>query len=151
MAVLDLVPFYPTVLQRRLVGVRSWWSASSGDPYYGSVPHEPWLASFMYIEVLAQLPLTLYLVYRLSRLRLNTTGPTELAAVAYGCLTCMGSLACCFDIWHMGPDRVSDKQKWQLLWGTYLPFVVIRMSALSLPCQQMVWSHVRLLMRVWAV
>lgn len=67
----------------------------------------------------------MYLVYKLASLK-PSSGPTELAGLAYGCVTFMGATACCYDIWHMGPDKVRPEAKAQLFWGTYLPFAVIR-------------------------
>lgn len=72
-----------------------------------------------------QLPLAAYVTYQLAGSR-PTTGPAELACLAIGCVTGMGAATCCYDVWHMGPDRVSVQQKGQLLYGTYLPFSVIR-------------------------
>ena len=136
--VLDLVPFYPKALWHNasaplhgLISLRSWWAATSGDPYFAQLTHEPWFEVFLYVEGLVQLPLTAYLVWKLASLK-PTTGPTELAGLAYGCVTAMGALACCFDIWHMGPDRLAEKHRTQLFWGTYLPFFVIRKSRLPL-------------------
>lgn len=67
----------------------------------------------------------MYLAYKLASLK-PTTGATELAGLAYGCVTFMGATACAFDIWHMGADKVDMEHKAQLFWGTYLPFAVIR-------------------------
>ncbi|KAK2616828.1 hypothetical protein QQS21_000205 [Conoideocrella luteorostrata] len=131
MLILDLVPFYPKFLWQTpssplhsLVSLRTWWTTRSGDPYYAASTHEPWFESLMYVEGLVQLPLTVYLAYKLASYK-PTSGPTELAGLVYGCVTSMGATVCCYDIWHMGPDVVSDKQKGQLFWGTYLPFAVI--------------------------
>ncbi|KAG5951411.1 hypothetical protein E4U53_003147, partial [Claviceps sorghi] len=127
---LDLPPLLPKPLWHPpssplhgLLALRTWWAAYSGDPYFASLAHEPWFHGFLYVEGLVQLPLTVYLVARLPRAR--PSGPTELAGLAYACVTFMGALACCCDIWHMGPGRVRAEQWGMLFWGTYLPFCVI--------------------------
>lgn len=79
----------------------------------------------MYIEAAAQFPLAVYLVYRLASAR-STSGATELAALAFGCLTGMGSVVSCFHLWHLPEDLLAGQQKMMLLYGTYLPFAVIR-------------------------
>ncbi|KAG5993285.1 hypothetical protein E4U54_003406 [Claviceps lovelessii] len=132
---LDLVPLLPRFLWQRpsaplhgLVSLRTWWATYSGDPYFTSMHPEPWFHGFLYAEALVQLPLMLYLVAKLSACAsasAPTSGATELAGVMYACVTFMGSLACCFDIWHMGPERVGDEHWRSLFWGTYLPFCVI--------------------------
>lgn len=131
MLLLDLVPLYPECLWRwpssplhALVSLRAWWAARSGDPYFATATHEPWFEAFLYVEALVQLPLTLYLVAELASLR-PTSGAAELAGLAYGCVTFMGAIACCCDIWRMGPDRVRDEHWGKLFWGTYLPFCII--------------------------
>lgn len=72
-----------------------------------------------------QLPLAAFLVLRLSSTK-PSTGPAEIAALAFGCLTAMGSLACCFELDAMGPDVLEEDLKANLLYGTYGPFLVIR-------------------------
>ncbi|QUC20771.1 uncharacterized protein UV8b_05012 [Ustilaginoidea virens] len=131
MLLLDLVPLYPRFLWQDassplhgLLSLRAWWTATSGDPYFASLGHEPWFQAFLYVEAVLQLPLTAFLVYKLASSR-PTSGPTELAGLVYGCVTALSSLACCLDIWHMGPERVRADKKEGLLWGAYFPYVVI--------------------------
>lgn len=83
---------------------------------------------FLYIEALVQLPLAAYLVSGLASAR-PTTGAVELAALVFGSVTAMGASACCFDLSNMGPGRVNPAQKGMLLYGTYLPFAIVRKSS----------------------
>lgn len=131
---MDLVPFYPESLWlppsaplHPLVSLRALYLSHSGDPYIGAPldAHEPWFRFFIYVEGLVQLPLAAYLVYQLASLR-RTRGPAELAALAFGCITAMNASVCCFDLWHMGPARLSPRHKATLFYGTYLPFAVVR-------------------------
>lgn len=72
-----------------------------------------------------QLPLALYLVYKLASQKV-TSGETESAGLAFGCVTGMGSVTCCFHLWQLGEGVVSTEKKAMLFWGTYLPFAVVR-------------------------
>ncbi|KHN99805.1 uncharacterized protein MAM_02658 [Metarhizium album ARSEF 1941] len=148
MLTLDLVPFYPSLLWQSpsaplhpIVSLRKWWTTHSGDPYFASSTREPWFEAFLYVELLIQLPLTLYLAYKLGSMK-PTSGPTELAGLVYACLTFMGSTACAYDIWYMGADKLRAEHKPQLFWGTYLPFAVI-------PALMAVDMYLRLLARVY--
>ncbi|UKZ82575.1 hypothetical protein TrVFT333_010367 [Trichoderma virens FT-333] len=89
---------------------------------------------------LVQFPLAAYLVYQLASTK-ATSGPAELAGLAFGSVTFMGSAACCFELLHMGDDMVSADKKGSLLYGTYLPFAVI-------PALLAVDMYLRLLPRV---
>lgn len=132
---LDLVAFYPKALWEPagsplhfLVGLKTQYLASSGDPFFSAasaVHAAPWFNAFLYVEGLVQFPLAAYLVSRLASTR-RMDGPAELAGLAFGCLTFMGSVACCYELLHMGPGEVAEDKKAKLLYGTYLPFVVIR-------------------------
>lgn len=133
--VLDLVAFYPKALWQPagaplhfLVGVRANYLAYSGDPFFStsSAAHSaPWFQAFLYVEGLVQFPLAAVLVSKLASTR-RIDGVAELAGLAFGCLTFMGSVACCYELLHMGPGEVAPQKKASLLYGTYLPFVVIR-------------------------
>lgn len=153
MLLLDLVPFYPEFLWRWpssplhfLVSLRAWWAAQSGDPFFATAASAPaneaWFEAFLYVEGLVQLPLTAYLVAELGSFR-PTRGAAELAGLAYGCVTFMGAVACCAEIWRMGPDRVRGEHWGRLFWATYLPFCVI-------PGIMAVDMYLRLLPRVRA-
>ena len=104
----------------------------SGDPFFTHEQHDPWFQAFMYIELAAQFPLALYLVWRLVTGGKNTSAQTELAGLAFGCLTAMGSVTCCFHLWQLPEDAVTSQQKTMLFYGEYLPFAVIRKLSLSL-------------------
>lgn len=132
---LDLVSFYPKALYAHpssplhfLLTLRNFYVSSTGDPFFAQdSPHQPWFDIFLCIEALVQLPLAAYLVSQLaSSSNKPTSGPAELAGLAFGCVTFMGAAACCAELWHMGEDVVSADKKGPLLYGTYLPFAVIR-------------------------
>ncbi|ODA81124.1 hypothetical protein RJ55_04087 [Drechmeria coniospora] len=137
MLALDLVAFYPASLYATpssplhfLLSLRSVYVSASGDPYFAPSPtatHEPWFEMFLYVEGLVQLPLAAYMLWQLSS-KTGTSGPAELAGLVFGCLTAMGAATCCFDLSQMGPERVGAGQKMVLIYGTYLPFAVIRAS-----------------------
>lgn len=106
----------------------------SGDPFFAHPQHEPWFQAMLYIEAAAQLPLAAFLVSRLWSARgasssTRSSGALELAAVAFGSLTGMGSLTCAYHLQQLGPEVVSAQQKTSLLYGTYMPFAVIRMCS----------------------
>ncbi|GFP57491.1 hypothetical protein TASIC1_0008033200 [Trichoderma asperellum] len=148
MLALDLVAFYPKSLYQPpsaplhfLLSLRNFYVSSTGDPFFAhSSPHQPWFEIFLYIEGLVQLPLAAYLVSQLASRR-ATSGPAELAGLAFGSVTFMGAAACCFELFHMGDDMVSGEKKASLLYGTYLPFAVI-------PAMLAVDMYLRLMPRV---
>ncbi|RFU77348.1 hypothetical protein TARUN_4900 [Trichoderma arundinaceum] len=147
MLALDLVAFYPKSLYQApssplhfLLSLRAFYVSSTGDPFFAHQSHQPWFEVFLYIEGLVQLPLAAYLVSQLASKKASS-GPTELAGLAFGSVTFMGSAACCFELWHMGEDMVSAEKKGALLYGTYLPFAVI-------PALLAVDMYLRLLPRV---
>lgn len=70
-------------------------------------------------------PLALYLVPRLaSGTRLG--GPAELAGLAFGLLTAVTSAACVAELYAMGPETLAVENRVQIVFGTYLPYAVIR-------------------------
>ncbi|KAL7818335.1 transmembrane protein 6/97 [Trichoderma gracile] len=150
MLALDLVSFYPKPLYAHpssplhfLLTLRTFYVSSTGDPFFAQnspSSHQPWFEVFLAIEGLVQLPLAAYLVSQLAS-RKPTSGPAELAGLAFGCVTFMGAAACCAELWHMGEEVVSAEKKVALLYGTYLPFAVI-------PALLAVDMYLRLLPRV---
>ncbi len=138
-----MVSFYPPSLWQSptaplhfLVTLRKSYVSSSGDPFFsGPSQHQPWFAAFLWIELFVQFPLAAFLVFRLAR-GSAMTGAGELAGLAFGCLTFMGSAACCAELWHMGENVVSAEKWGKLFYGTYLPFVIIRKCYVlrALPC-----------------
>ncbi|KAL6851197.1 hypothetical protein ACO1O0_008325 [Amphichorda felina] len=131
MLALDLVGFYPKALWEDpsaplhfLVSLRETYVSLSGDPFFAHPQHEPWFEAFLYIEAAAQFPLAVYLVYKLATSK-TTNAATELAGLAFGCLTGMGSVVCCYHLWQLGEDMVGSQQKIMLIYGEYLPFAII--------------------------
>ncbi len=47
-------------------------------------------------------------------------GLAELARLAFGCLTFMGSAACCYELAHMGPGEVEAAKKQQAFFQQHL-------------------------------
>lgn len=133
-AALDFTAFYPVALYKNqnaplhfLVDLKTWYLSQTGDPFFATGDHEPWFHSFLYIELLVQFPLAAYLVYNLSSAKSADSVEVELAGLVFGCVTAMGSIACCFHIHAMNDFATKS----QLLWGTYFPFSVIRKSPLT--------------------
>ncbi|KAF5020373.1 hypothetical protein F66182_7601 [Fusarium sp. NRRL 66182] len=128
---MDFTEFYPDSLYLSpaaplyfLTLIRKAYLASSGDPFFGDKFTGAWFHGFLYIELFFQFPLAAYLVWTLSS-KTPSSGPTELAGLAFGCLTGMGSVACLFELLSMGPELVADEHKNSLFWGTYFPFAII--------------------------
>ena len=128
---MDLVSFYPAFLWQEptaplhfLITLRKTYISSTGDPFFSN-QQQPWFAAFLWIELLLQFPLAAFLVFKLARSS-ALDGSGELAGLAFGCLTFMGSAACCAELWYMGSDVVSAEKWGSLFYGTYLPFVIIR-------------------------
>jgi hypothetical protein len=108
--------------------LRKTYISSTGDPFFSSPAHQqqqPWFAAFLWIELLVQFPLAAFLVFKLARTS-ALNGSSELAGLVFGCLTFMGSVACCAELWYMGSNVVSAEKWSSLFYGTYLPFVIIR-------------------------
>lgn len=78
-----------------------------------------------FIEIFVQFPLAIYIVRNLAAKK-PSSGPVELAGLAYGCLTAMSSVACVAELLEMGPELVSEDHKRNLVWGTYFPYALIR-------------------------
>ncbi|OAQ87410.1 NADH:flavin oxidoreductase/NADH oxidase [Purpureocillium lilacinum] len=137
MIFLDLVAFYPKFLYARssaplhfLIAIRRLYIRNTGDPFFSvtptAAPHSPWLQAFLWVELFVQFPLAVYLVWRLSSSRWRRTSVfVELAALVFSCLTFMGSVACCAELWSMSFIKLSAKKKSSLFWFTYLPFAII--------------------------
>lgn len=128
---MDLVPFYPSALYTSpsspfhfLITLRTTYISYTHDPFFVESTHEAWFQAFMYIEALVQFPLAVYLVYVLFR---QSKGPgMELAGLAFGCVTGMGSVTCCYVLAVTGEEVLSEGERAMLFWGEYLPFAVIR-------------------------
>ncbi|CVK90788.1 uncharacterized protein FPRN_07212 [Fusarium proliferatum] len=127
----DFVPFYPQSLcQPRgspfhfLVIYRQWYITTMSDPYYDLDIPGHFFEFLVYVELIVQFPLALYLTYALlSKQRIS--GSAELAAVIYGVVTGLCTAIVCNDMWHLGPEAISHEAKQTLLFGAYLPYAVI--------------------------
>ncbi|KAI5459742.1 transmembrane protein 6/97 [Mariannaea sp. PMI_226] len=131
MLILDLAEFYPKSLYvspsaplHFLVTIRKTYVAQSGDPFFRDGYDAPWFHSFLFLEALAQMPLAAFLVSRLASKK-PTSGPVEVAGLAFACLTTMGSLACFCELLAMGPEMVKTEHKSKLLYATYGPFLAV--------------------------
>ncbi|EEU42975.1 uncharacterized protein NECHADRAFT_106302 [Fusarium vanettenii 77-13-4] len=107
--------------------IRDTYLTVSGDPFFGDKFVGDWFHGFLWLELLVQCPLAIYIVSQLSS-KSPSSGATELAGLAFGCLTGMGTVACVSELIPMGPELVSEEHKTNLLYGTYLPFLIIRKS-----------------------
>jgi hypothetical protein len=130
--VLDFTPLYPDSLYGNpsapfhfLTIIRDTYLTVSGDPFFGDKFVGDWFHGFLWLELLVQCPLAIYIVFQLSS-KSPSSGPAELAGLAFGCLTGMGTVACVSELIPMGPELVSEEHKTNLLYGTYLPFLIIR-------------------------
>merc|ERR1712000_244615 len=148
MIAMDLVPFYPKSLWEAptsplhpITFIRSTYVSFTGDPFFAHDIHEPWFQAFLYIEALVQLPLAVYLVYKLAGGRATSEAAKELAGLMFGCVTGMGSTTCCYYLSTLGDEMVTPAQKTMLFWGEYLPYAVI-------PMIMAVDMHQRLLNRI---
>ncbi|KAH7258413.1 hypothetical protein FSOLCH5_007371 [Fusarium solani] len=147
MFVLDFTPLYPDSLYGNpsapfhfLTIIRDTYLTVSGDPFFGDKFVGDWFHGFLWLELLVQCPLAIYIVFQLSS-KSPSSGPAELAGLAFGCLTGMGTVACVSELIPMGPELVSEEHKTNLLYGTYLPFLII-------PGVMAVDMYTRLLRRV---
>ncbi|KAL5623654.1 hypothetical protein FOBRF1_002904 [Fusarium oxysporum] len=127
----DFVPFYPQSLcQPRgspfhfLVAYRQWYITTMSDPYYDLDIPGHFFEFLVYVELVVQFPLALYLTHALlSKQRISGSG--ELAAVVYGAVTGLCTAIVCNDMWHLGPEVITHEAKQTLLFGAYLPYAVI--------------------------
>ncbi|KAF4970225.1 hypothetical protein FSARC_2690 [Fusarium sarcochroum] len=127
----DFVPFYPQSLCQPsgspfhfLVAYRQWYITTMSDPYYNLDTPGHFFEFLVYVELIVQFPLALYLTRGLlSKERLSGAG--ELATVVYGVVTGLCTAIVCNDMWHLGPEVITDEAKQMLLYGAYLPYAVI--------------------------
>ncbi|KAF5007887.1 hypothetical protein FDECE_5802 [Fusarium decemcellulare] len=130
----DFVPFYPESLCQPsgsplhfLVAYRQWYITTMADPYYNLDAPGHFFDFLVYVELIVQFPLALYLTRALlSKQRLSGAG--ELAAIVYGIVTGLCTAIVCNDMWHLGPDVISHRSKQTLLFGAYLPYAIILSS-----------------------
>ncbi|KAF5626986.1 hypothetical protein F52700_8469 [Fusarium sp. NRRL 52700] len=127
---IDFIPFYPQSLcQPRsspfhfLVTLRQWWITTMSDPYYDIDIPGHFFEFLVYVELVVQFPLALYLTRALlSKQRIS--GSAELAGVVYGAVTGLCTAVVCNDMWYLGPEVITPEAK-KSLFGAYFPYAVI--------------------------
>ncbi|KAF4983997.1 hypothetical protein FZEAL_702 [Fusarium zealandicum] len=135
----DFVTFYPQSLCQPtksplhfFVVYRQWYITTMADPYYNLEAPGHFFDFLVYIELVIQFPLALYLV-RVLFLQQKLSGPGELAALVYGLTTGLCTAIVCHDMWYLGPELISHESKQTLLFGAYLPYAIIR-------CKRFLWQ-----------
>ncbi|KAF5565508.1 hypothetical protein FPHYL_4202 [Fusarium phyllophilum] len=128
---IDFVPFYPqSLVQPRgspfhfLVAFRLWYITTFSDPYYNIDIPGHFFEFLVYVELVVQFPLALYLTRALSS-KQRLSGSAELAGVVYGAVVGLCTAIVFNDMWHLGPEVITREAKKTLL-GTYVPYAVIR-------------------------
>ncbi|KAH7163353.1 transmembrane protein 6/97 [Dactylonectria estremocensis] len=127
----DFVPFYPQSLCQPndsplhfLVSYRNWYITTMADPYYHHDTPGHFFDFLVWVELLVQFPLALYLTRTLfGKQQLNGAG--ELAANVYGIVTGLCTAVVCHDMWYLDPEIISYQAKQTLLFGAYLPYAVL--------------------------
>ncbi|KAK1446466.1 hypothetical protein CCUS01_12431 [Colletotrichum cuscutae] len=133
MLLVDLVPFYPSALYAApssplhfLQVLRDFYISTYNDPFF-TASHEnlpSWFKLFTYIEIVYQLPMAAWMVYRFSR-NTGTTAGFELAVLVF-CVECaLTTLTCIYDVFHWDPAVYSQAQKNVFVFNLYGPWVVI--------------------------
>lgn len=95
------------------------------DPYYNITTPGHFFDFLVYIELIVQFPLALYLGWN-SLTRRPRSGTEELAAAMYGATTGLCTAVVCHDMWHLGPEIIEPQAKRILLYLAYMPYAVIR-------------------------
>ncbi|KAJ3550206.1 hypothetical protein NM208_g108 [Fusarium decemcellulare] len=142
----DFVSFYPESLCQPsgsplhfLVAYRQWYITTMADPYYNLDAPGHFFDFLVYVELIVQFPLALYLT-RALLLKQQLSGAGELAAIVYGIVTGLCTAIVCNDMWHLGPDVISHESKQTLLFGAYLPSA----SLIALDMQSRLLARLRL-------
>ena len=132
------MPFYPESLCQPpssplhfLVTYREWYIDTMADPYYHHDSPGHFFDFLVYVELVVQFPLALYLTYTLLTKR-ALSGPSELAGSVYGIVTGLCTGVVCHDMWYLGPEIVSVEAKQTLLYAAYLPYAILRKLCLSI-------------------
>ncbi|KAH7154713.1 transmembrane protein 6/97 [Fusarium sp. MPI-SDFR-AT-0072] len=127
----DFVPFYPESLCQPegsplhfLVTYRNWYITTMSDPYYNHKTPGHFFEFLVYVELVVQFPLALYLVGSLFS-KQHLTGAAELGANVYGMVTGLCTAIVCHDLWYLGPDTISAQAKQTLLYAAYLPYAIL--------------------------
>ena len=128
----DFVPFYPRSWcealgspLRFIILYRQWYITIMSDPYYNIEVTGHFFDFLVYIELVFQFPLALFIVWSLLSQRF-LSGAGELAVVIYGTATGICTAIVCHDMWHLGPDIMEPAAKQTLLYTAYMPYAVIR-------------------------
>ncbi|KAM5367875.1 hypothetical protein ACJZ2D_009786 [Fusarium nematophilum] len=94
------------------------------DPYYHDLAPGHFFEFLVWVELLVQFPLALYLTRALFTGK-SLSGAGELAGNVYGLVTGLCTALVCHDMWHLGVEVISPQAKQSLLFGAYLPYAVI--------------------------
>ncbi|CCF32134.1 hypothetical protein CH063_04578 [Colletotrichum higginsianum] len=129
----DLVPFYPSSLYADpsaplhfLQVIRDFYISTYNDPYFVT-PHDglpSWFKLFTYLEIVYQLPMAVWMVYRFSG-RTGTTPGFELAVLVFAVECALTTLTCIYDTLHWDPAVYSQAQKNVFIFNLYGPWVVM--------------------------
>ncbi|SCN63872.1 uncharacterized protein FFB20_00089 [Fusarium fujikuroi] len=127
---IDFVPFYPQSLSQPrgspfhfLVAFRQWYITTFSDPYYGIDIPGHFFEFLVYVELVVQFPLAIYLTRALLS-KQKMSAPAELAGVIYGAVVGLCTAVVCNDMWYLGSEFINREAK-QTLLGIYLPYAVI--------------------------
>ncbi|KAH7171253.1 hypothetical protein EDB81DRAFT_851885 [Dactylonectria macrodidyma] len=94
------------------------------DPYYRHDTPGHFFDFLVWVELLVQFPMALYLARALfGKQQLNSAG--GLTANVYGIVTGLCTAVVCHDMWYLGPEIISHQAKQTLLFGAYLPYAVL--------------------------
>ncbi|RBQ76483.1 hypothetical protein FVER14953_20100 [Fusarium verticillioides] len=131
MLAIDFVPFYPqSLVQPRgspfhfLITFRQWYITTFSDPYYNIDIPGHFFEFLVYVELVVQFPLAIYLTRALSS-KQRMSGSAELVGIVYGVVVGLCTAIVFNDMWYLGPEVLTPEAK-QTLLGTYLPYAVIR-------------------------
>lgn len=129
------MPFYPKSLCQPtgsplhfLVTYRNWYIRTMSDPYYHHNTAGHFFDFLVWVELLVQFPLALYLTRALLA-KERLTGAGELAGNVYGITTGLCTAVVCHDMWYLGPEIITVEAKQVLLFAAYLPYAVLRESS----------------------
>jgi hypothetical protein len=96
------------------------WTPETGDPGHS------WVALFLVIEVLFQLPTALYALYRLGARRSGGSyGGDELLFLVYGLETSLTTLVCIHDVFYWDDVAYPPHLK-QTFISIYAPWCIVR-------------------------
>ncbi|KAH8172136.1 hypothetical protein LIA77_08904 [Sarocladium implicatum] len=127
----DFVPLYPAALWQEpsaplhfLLQLRQLYYKFTGDPYVVLPPAHPWFEGCTYVELVFQLPLGAYFLYKLLS-NDPIDGPAELSGLAFACFNTMGSYIICHDVWLMAPEAFAPGQQMKLIFTEFAPYAIM--------------------------